>query len=136
MSFLLDSNSQEIRRALSYHSSWEVATRMAEKPTEKLKLADGTVSLQRDIQLKYSPTETGVGDHMIVQHVTGTEENVIIIKTAGKPRVKRLAMHMDVAPSTPAVPSLTAVSHSLEDVDQDDEKRLLAIYDMFPKQAA
>lgn len=104
---------------------------------EKLKLPDGTVSLQRNVQLRYSPTESGVGDHMIVQHVTGNEDNVVVTKAGGTRKVRRVVMHMDIATSsTPAMPAMTGSHFSLEDVDEDDERRLLAVYDMFPKEAA
>jgi hypothetical protein len=107
-----------------------------DKQAEKVKLADATVSLLRDVELKFSPTESSVGDHMTVQHVTGNKEDVIITRADGTLKIKRLVMHMDISSSTPAVPSVAAFHFSLADLAEADEKRLLTIYEMFPKHAA
>ena len=76
-------------------------------------------------------------DHMIVeQHVTGNREDVVIIQESGRPKVKRLVQDLGIRTSSPAVPATSAVTNSFADLDADTEKRLLAIYRMFPAQAA
>lgn len=109
---------------------------MSEKPVETLKLPDAVISLRRRVELKYSPTESEVGDHMTVQHITGSEENVVVTKGGGQPKLKRLVMHMDIASSSPALPAMTGFHFSLADLAEEDEKQLLKIYNMFPKEAA
>ena len=105
---------------------------MADQPAETLKLVDGTVSLYRNVKFMHGAQELGAGDHMIVQHVTGSEEDVVVIREGRKPRVKRVVQHLEIQTSSPAVPATTTVSRSLADLDEDTEKRLLAIYKMFP----
>jgi hypothetical protein len=104
-----------------------------DKPAEKLRLPDGsgTVSLMRDVTLKFSPTESDVGDRMIVQYVSGNEENIVAVKGAGVTRLKRLVTHMDISSPTAAVPAMTSFHFSLADLDEADEQRLLKIYEMF-----
>jgi len=107
---------------------------MADQPAEKLKLDDGTVSLYRNVKFMHGTQELGAGDHMIVQHVTGDEEDIVVIQEGGKAKVKRLVEHLEIQTSSPAVPATGTVGHSFADVDADTEKRLLAIYKMFPEQ--
>ena len=61
---------------------------MMDKPPEKLTLPDGTVSLYRDTKFMAGTQEVRSGDHMIVQHHTGNEEDVVVVKVDGKDRVK------------------------------------------------
>jgi len=107
-------------------------------PTEhKMKLADSTVTLRRGIELKFSPTESGTGDHMTVQYFSGNADEVVVFSSGGATQVKRLVMHMDIqASSTPALPAMTGTHFSLENVDDDDEKRLLKIHEMVLANAA
>jgi hypothetical protein len=96
---------------------------MANDPTQKL--ADGTVvTITRDAKLMHTPQETSLGDRMLLQYEAGDKEDVIIIGKGGKPRVKRIGLRLGSA----------ALEHSLEDVDSETERRLLAIYEMFPVQ--
>lgn len=105
---------------------------MADKPPEKLTLADGTVLLYRDTKFMVGTQEVGSGDHMIVQHHTGNEEDVVVVKIDGKDRVKRVVRQMQIqSPSSPALDSRVTFGSSLADLDEKTEKRLLAIYKMF-----
>jgi hypothetical protein len=109
---------------------------MTDQPPEKLRLLQGTAWLYRNVKFMHSTQELGAGDHMIVEHVSGNEEDVVVIQEGGKAKVKRVVKHLEIQPSSPAVPATSTVSHSLADVDADTERRLLAIYKRFPKQAA
>jgi len=74
---------------------------------------------------------------MIVEHVTGNEEDVVVIQEGRKTKVKRLVKHLEIQTSSPGMLATSTVSHSLADVvDADNERRMLAIYKRFPKQAA
>lgn len=107
---------------------------MPDKPPEKLTLADGIVTLYRDTKFMVGTKEVGSGDHMIVQHRTGNEEDVVVVKVDGTERVKRVVRQMQVqSPSSPALNSTVTFGSSLADVDEKTEKRLLTIYEMFPK---
>jgi hypothetical protein len=109
---------------------------MEDKPPEKLNLADGTVTLWRDTQFMVGGQEVGKGDHMIVQNLTGNEEDVVIVKIDGKNRVKRVVRQMQVqSPSSPALDSTVTFGSVLADLDAETEKRLLALYKMFSKAA-
>ena len=109
---------------------------MADQPPEKLRLMDGTVWLYRNVKFMHGTQELGAGDHMVVEHVTGNEEDVVVTQEGGKAKVKRLVKHLEIQASSPGVHAPSTVSHSLADVDVDTERRLLAIYKRFPKQAA
>jgi hypothetical protein len=103
-----------------------------DKPPEKHNLPDATVTIWRDVALKYSPTESGAGDRMLVQHVTGSSDDIVVIKLRGAPKLQRVVAQMEISSSSPAVPALAGVRFSLADLDQAEERRLLAIYNMFP----
>jgi hypothetical protein len=109
---------------------------MTDQPPEKLSLLEGTVWLYRNVKFMHGTQEFGAGDHMIVEHVTGNEEDVVVIQEGGKAKVKRLVKHLEIQTSSLGVPATSTVSHSLADVDTDTERRLLGIYKRFPKQAA
>jgi len=109
---------------------------MADRPPEKLRLMDGTAWLYRNVKFVHGTQELGAGDHMIVEHVTGNEEDVVVIQESGKSKIKRLVKHLEIQTSSPAVSATSTVGHSLADVDADTERRLLAIYKKFPKRAA
>lgn len=105
---------------------------MADKPPEKLSLADGTVTLYRDTKFMVGAKEVGRGDHMIVQHHTGNEEDIVVVRIDGKDRVKRVVQQMQIqTPSSPALDSTVTFGSLLADLDTETEKRLLAIYKMF-----
>lgn len=80
--------------------------------------------------------ELATGDRMLVEYTTGDEEDVVIIKEDGELRVKRLVQQLQILPSSPSVSPVTTVGFSLVDLDGEAEKRFLAIYEMFPHQAA
>ena len=99
---------------------------------EKLTLSDGTVSLYRDAKFMHGTEEMGAGDHMIVQYVTGNEEDVVIIREGEEFKIKRLVPQLEIRTSSPAMPVNSRGGYSLANVDADTEKRLLARYKMFP----
>jgi hypothetical protein len=104
---------------------------------EKITLPDGEASLYRSVKFMEGAKEVASGDHMIVQNKqTGHSDDVVILRDGGKPKVKRLVQHMVIQTSSPALPATTGFAHTFADVDAETEKRLLALYDMFPKQAA
>jgi hypothetical protein len=103
------------------------------RTVHRMKLDDATVILRRGVELRFSPTETSIGHHMTVQHVTGHADDVVIMWSSGTPKVKRIVMHMNIATSsTPAIPAMTGTHFSLADLDEASERRFLAIYGMFP----
>jgi hypothetical protein len=74
---------------------------------EILKVADGTVRLRRNVKFMNGTQETGAGDRMIVEHLIGNEEAVVIIQENGKQKVKRL-----VPQSTTVGPALSQVEEA------------------------
>ncbi len=100
---------------------------------ETRKLVDGEVSLYRNVKWMDGPKEVAVGDHMIVQHITGNADDVVVLNEAGKLRVKRLVTHMVISTSSPAVPASAKFPQSFAELPDAEEKRLLAIYNLFPK---
>lgn len=105
---------------------------MANQPDETLKLADGTVSLYRKVKFMQGATEVAVADHMIVQHVTGNEDDVVVLTENGKPTVKRLVAQLEISVPPPAVGgSSSRGGFSFAPLPAEEEKRLLAIYKMF-----
>lgn len=73
-------------------------------------------------------------DHMIVSHLTGNQEDVLIFSDAGQLSAKRLVRKMDFPTPVSAYSPVTAIpGHDLASLSADDEKRLLAIYEMFSK---
>lgn len=107
---------------------------MTEKPPETLSLADGNVTLYRNTKLMVGTQEVGSGDHMIVEHLTGNQDDVMVVKEDGKDRVKRVVRQMQVqSPPSPALDSRVTFGSSLAALDEKNENRLLAIYKMFDK---
>ena len=105
---------------------------MSNQPDETLKLADGTVSLYRKVKFMQGATEVAVADHMIVQHVTGNEDDVVVLTENGNPTVKRLVPQLEISVPPPAVGgSSSRGGFSFAALPADEEKRLLAIYKMF-----
>ena len=108
-----------------------------QQATEKLVLADGTVSLYRNVRAMIGAEEVTSVDRMIVDHITtGGEEDVVVIQESGKPRIKRVVQHLQIQTLSQAVPTTGGVAYSFADVDTDTEARLLAIYKMFPQESA
>jgi hypothetical protein len=106
---------------------------MTDKAPEKLTLSDGTVLLYRDTKFMVGMQEVGSGDHMIIEHNLGNQEDVVVLKIDGKNKVKRVVRQMQVrSPSSPALDSTVTFGSSFADLDAQAEKRLLAIYNMFP----
>jgi hypothetical protein len=88
------------------------------RTVHRLKLSDATVMLRRDVELKFSPSESGTADHMTVHHATGNAEDVAIVKSGDSLQVRRMVMHMDIATGpTPAIPAMTGVHFSLADLE-------------------
>ncbi len=82
--------------------------------------------------------EIGTGDHMIVEdRQIGNTEDVVVVKVDGEPRVKRVVQQMNIQmPSSPILDSTVTFGNSLAEVGEEAEKRLLAIYKMFPATTA
>jgi hypothetical protein len=105
-----------------------------DRPIEERNLpTGGTVSLLRHVTLTFSPKLSSVGDRMVLHHLNGNYEDIVVTEAGGAPKLKRVVMQMELASSTPALSALTGSHYSLVDLDKADEKRLQAIYDMFPK---
>ncbi|HLH10153.1 MAG TPA: hypothetical protein VKW78_23160 [Terriglobales bacterium] len=92
---------------------------MAE-PDKQLSLSDGTVRLYTNVKFLEGTKEICSGDHMIVQHVTGRDEDVVILREDGKATVKRIVLKMEFPSGRGGV--------SFADLDAKDVERLLAIY--------
>jgi hypothetical protein len=105
---------------------------MADGLAENLTLADATVSLYRDIKFMNGTKEIGSGDRMVVQYLTANEEDVVIVHEGAEPQIKRLVPQVEITTSSLAVPATSRGGFSLAAVDAETEKRLLAIYKMFP----
>ena len=100
---------------------------MADKPDRTKQLSDATVSIYHDAKR----FENNVCDWMVVQHFRGNEEDVVIYKQNGEPRVARLRRGLTMERGlSPAIPVSTSGTEWLEPVDAKDEKRLLAIYEL------
>jgi hypothetical protein len=105
---------------------------MDTQPDETLKLSDGTVSLYRNVKFMVGATEVAVADHMNVQHVTGNEDDVVILTENGNPTVKRLVQQLEFSVPPPAVGgSSSRGGFSFAPLPADEVTRLLAIYRMF-----
>ena len=93
-------------------------------------LADGTISLYRNVKLMNGSQEMGLADRMVVEHRTGNQETVLIIpNNAGQVSVKRAIPQIQLR--TSAVGTTSSGGFSLEDVDGNAEKRLLKLYRLF-----
>lgn len=68
-------------------------------------------------------------DRMVVQHFTGQE--VLVFVFDGQRKVAHVRLNIEINSSTPTVSAGARYSGSLEDVDEDDEKRLFDLYDRF-----
>jgi hypothetical protein len=102
--------------------------RMSEnQPEDTLKLGLGEVTLYRG----GADVNGSSGDRMTVQHFTGEIENVVIFAYAGTRRVTRIQQELRFSTSSPAVPVSMTDGATLVDIPDDDQKRLLAIYDNF-----
>lgn len=98
--------------------------------TRKFPLAEATLYLGEHLN---DDGTAFPADRMVVQHVTGNQDDVLIFKRGGKHRVGRVKLSMDIGSTTPAVPASVTFEHSVEEIPSDDEKNLLAIYDEFDK---
>ena len=105
---------------------------MTDELAEKLTLADATVSLYRDIKFMNGTKEIGGGDRMVVRYLTANEEDVVIVHEGAEPQIKRLVPQVEITTSSLTVPATSRGGFSLAAVDAETEKRLLAIYKMFP----
>jgi hypothetical protein len=72
-------------------------------------------------------------DRMLVEHFTGNEDNVLIFKRNGKRHVGQIIQTMGIRSATPAVDASATIYEHVEEVDEDDRKRLLAMDDTFEK---
>ena len=105
---------------------------MTENGAEMLKFPDGEVSLYRNTKWMDGAKEVAVGDHMTVRYITGNEDDVVVLNAAGKQTVKRLVTHMVVQTPSPGVVACT-YPQSFDELPDDTQERLLAIYRLFPQ---
>lgn len=100
---------------------------MDNKPHRTKQLSDATVSIYRAAR-RFGDD---LCDRMVVEHLTGTHEDVVIYKQNGQRRVARLRMKLNmIAGSSPAIPVSTYITEFLEPVGAKDEERLLATFDL------
>ena len=101
-----------------------------EKPdnTQKFPTAEGKLYLGAKLTRNGMNIE---GDHMIIQHVTGHEDDVFVFRLDGKRHVGRKVLKMSIQSSSPAIPAATSIYPEVADVEPDEEKKLLDIYDNF-----
>ena len=100
---------------------------MADKPDRTMQLSDATVSIYHGAKR----FEDKVCDRMVVRHTKGNEENVVIYMQNGERRVARLRMSLTMQRvSSPAIPVSTSGTESVEPMNANDAKRLLAIFEL------
>jgi hypothetical protein len=100
-------------------------------PDEALTVGPVQVSLYNQCtKVNNSPA-----DRMIAKHYTGQEEEVLVFAFDGKRKVAHVRLQMEISSSTPAVSAGARYRETLEDVEEDDERRLFALYDRFEKRS-
>jgi|SRR5579859_2441131 len=106
---------------------------MTQKPDIKLKFADAEACLYRAARRLHEGGKEMLCDEMIVQHFTGNEDHVVIYERDNERRVGRIRLLMGLSSSSPAVSTAVKISEAVEEIDAEDEKSLLAIYDKLLK---
>ncbi|PYX10273.1 MAG: hypothetical protein DMG88_03190 [Acidobacteria bacterium] len=104
---------------------------MAKQTPETLELADGTVSLYRNVMLMDGTPEFGVADRMIVQHLGNEQDVVVMADESGHRTVKRTVPQIQL--QTSPVGTTSGSGYSLADLDAKTQERLLVIYKLFQK---
>jgi len=72
-------------------------------------------------------------DRLVVRHFTGNEDDVLIFKRDGKRHIGQIRRTMGIRSPTRAVEAAATIYEHVEELDEDDRKRLLAIYDKFER---
>jgi hypothetical protein len=102
-----------------------------DQPDEILKLGPDEITLIRGTAFV---TIEGLGDfpadRMTVQHYTGQKEAVLVFTAEGTRRVARIQPHIVFRTSTSAVPMSSKDEESAQALSDDDQTRLLAMYDL------
>jgi hypothetical protein len=106
---------------------------VTDQSPEQRELTDGTgsVLLFRNVKFKHGAKELGTGDRMLLKYRTGEQEDVVVIREGGSPKVKRAMSQLEIQAGTAATNAMSSGGYTLEDVDTADEKRLMAAYSMF-----
>jgi len=94
---------------------------MAE-PDKKLTLSNGTVSLYKHVQFKDGEKLVCTADRMVVEHLTGNEEHVVILREKGTLIVKRLVLQIEVGSGG------RGGGASFADLGEEAVERYLALY--------
>lgn len=112
-----------------------ILARMAEPQEQKLKLGNDAVTLRRGIKLMDGGQELGTGDHMHVEYGIGNTTDAMILQQGGSLKIKKMIPQIQISTSSPAISASSNSSWTLGDLSADVEKRLLAIYKMFPNKS-
>lgn len=102
---------------------------MAKEPDATLKYSDAVAKLFHRAKWFNDGNRKMICDQIIVEHFTGNEEDVVIYERDGKRRAGRIRLLMGLSSSSPATPTSATFNEEVEEIDADDEKRLLTIYD-------
>jgi|SRR5882762_6727737 len=102
---------------------------MPKEPDATLRYSDAEAKLFGGAKQFNDGTREMVCDETVVQHFTGTEEEVVIYERDGNRRVGRIRLLMGLSSGSPATPTSATFSEAVEDLDADNEQRLLTIYD-------
>ncbi|MGB8786677.1 MAG: hypothetical protein WA755_05530 [Candidatus Acidiferrales bacterium] len=106
---------------------------MAQKPDNTLRFPTAEAKLFLRARHISDGKAAIVCDRMVVQDFTGNEDDIVIYERDGKRRAGQLRMLMVLGPQKPATSVSTDFNEAVEDLSPEEEKRLLAVYDMFPK---
>lgn len=98
---------------------------------DEIRFQDATATISRDVS--FTPPVQGLngGDRMIVRYDTGPEEDFMIVRVGGQPKVKRVVQKLEIQTGSPVTAATSRVVHDLADVSTETEKRALAIYKKF-----
>lgn len=106
-------------------SSYNSPMTMADKePDETLRFGNDVVTLY----LGTAMVNQSSGDRMFVQHYTGQEEEVVIFLLGNDRKVARVVQTIDFI-DTQVTVHIDSGLPTLAQLPEEDEKRLLAIYD-------
>lgn len=102
-----------------------------DQPDGTYKFTDAKANLYTGVSLNYSG-ESITADRMIVEHIKGNEEDVLVFEHDGKRRVGRVRLDMSIPSESPGISPAPTFQYRVEDIPPDEEKHLLAIYDHLP----
>ena len=105
---------------------------MIDKPEVSTEI-DRNVSVYRNVKFMRAGQER-TGDRMVVMHInSGSDENVVILEEEGRLSVKVLERKMEISVMTLSSGPTRSYWAGDKDLDEDSEKRLLAIYKKFQR---